>query len=98
MTDQFFTVRELAEYLRVCENTVRSRLARGEIEHYRIGNQIRIPQRSVDQYLESIKRGNEPTREKSPRRWSYQTRNRNLPFGELNEEAMTRDCRKRAKP
>ena len=38
----FYTVPEAAEKLRVHENTIYNMLRRGQIEHYKVGNQIRI--------------------------------------------------------
>lgn len=38
----FYTVPEAAEKLRVHENTIYNMVRRGEIEHYKIGAQIRI--------------------------------------------------------
>ncbi len=38
----FYTVPEAAETLRVHENTIYNMVKRGEIEHYKVGTQIRI--------------------------------------------------------
>ena len=38
----FYTVPETAELLRVHENTIYNMVRRGEIEHYKVGAQIRI--------------------------------------------------------
>jgi putative molybdopterin biosynthesis protein len=38
----FYTVPETADLLRVHENTIYNMVRRGEIEHYKVGNQIRI--------------------------------------------------------
>ena len=38
----FYTVPETAEMLRVHENTIYNMVRRGEIEHYKVGAQIRI--------------------------------------------------------
>ena len=38
----FFTIPEAAEILRVHENTLYNLVRKKKIEHYRIGNQIRI--------------------------------------------------------
>lgn len=38
----FYTVPEAAEKLRVHENTIYNMLRRGQIEHYKVGAQIRI--------------------------------------------------------
>jgi putative molybdopterin biosynthesis protein len=41
-TRAFYTVPETAELLRVHENTIYNMVRRGEIEHYKVGSQIRI--------------------------------------------------------
>lgn len=38
----FYTVPEAAEKLRVHENTLYNMIRRGELEHYKIGKQIRL--------------------------------------------------------
>ena len=39
---EFYTIKEAAELLRVHENTIYTLVRSKQIEHYRIGNQIRI--------------------------------------------------------
>ena len=41
-TKDFYTIKEAAELLRVHENTIYTLVRSKQIEHYRIGNQIRI--------------------------------------------------------
>lgn len=41
-TQEFYTIKEAAEILRVHENTIYTLVRSKQIEHYRIGNQIRI--------------------------------------------------------
>ena len=41
-TKEFHTIKEAAELLRVHENTIYTLVRSKQIEHYRIGNQIRI--------------------------------------------------------
>ena len=41
-TKEFYTIKEAAELLRVHENTIYTLVRSKQIEHYRIGNQIRI--------------------------------------------------------
>lgn len=41
-TNEFYTIKEAAELLRVHENTIYTLVRSKQIEHYRIGNQIRI--------------------------------------------------------
>ncbi len=38
----FYTIPEAAEKLRVHENTLYNMVRRGEIEHYKVGKQIRL--------------------------------------------------------
>ena len=38
----FYTIPETAKLLKVHENTIYNMVRRGEIEHYKIGKQIRI--------------------------------------------------------
>ena len=38
----FYTIPEAAEKLRVHENTIYNMVRRGELEHYKVGKQIRI--------------------------------------------------------
>ena len=41
-TKEFYTIKEAAELLRVHENTIYTLVRSKQIEHYRVGNQIRI--------------------------------------------------------
>ena len=41
-TKEFYTIKEAAELLRVHENTIYTLVRSKQIEHYRIGYQIRI--------------------------------------------------------
>lgn len=45
---EFYTVPEAAELLRVHENTLYNLVRGKKIEHYRIGNQIRITARELE--------------------------------------------------
>ena len=44
----FFTIPEAAEILRVHENTLYTMVRKKKIEHYRIGNQIRITEAELE--------------------------------------------------
>ena len=51
MTEKFFTTLEVAELLKVSDRTVRNLCANGDIEHNRIGAQIRISETQLNNYL-----------------------------------------------
>lgn len=50
---QLIDVATLAELLRFTERTIRRRVARGEIPHYRLGNSIRFGAAEVEAWLAS---------------------------------------------
>ncbi len=56
MTDQkLYTVKEVAELLRVTERTVYGKAKSGELPHRKIGRVLRFTQGDIDAYLEKIK-------------------------------------------
>lgn len=57
----FYTIPEAAELLRVHENTLYNMVRRKEIEHYKVGKQIRIAAAE----LERLKVPAEPTENKA---------------------------------
>lgn len=52
---EYYTPEELAIKLRVSIYTVYRRLQQENIDHYRIGNQYRISNKQVSEYLERVK-------------------------------------------
>ena len=49
----FFTVKETAWYLRLCDKQVRRLISRGELPAYRFGTALRIKQRDIDAYAKA---------------------------------------------
>jgi excisionase family DNA binding protein len=49
----FLTVRETAEYLRLCEKQIRRLISRGELPAYRFGAALRIKRRDIEAYAEA---------------------------------------------
>ena len=47
----FYTVKETAQYLRLCEKQTRRLIERGELAAYRFGAAIRIKKKDVDEYV-----------------------------------------------
>lgn len=52
---QFYTAQELAQLLRVTENTIYRMAKRGQLPFYCIGRAIRFRRRDVETYLQSVK-------------------------------------------
>ena len=53
--NNFLTVAEVAEYLKVNQKTIRTKIKRGEITAYKIGDGWRITQDDLNSYIESCK-------------------------------------------
>jgi len=51
----FYTVREVAELLKVSQATIRRLIKAGKLEAYRVGKQLRIPAEAVRGILENPK-------------------------------------------
>lgn len=51
--DDWMTVVEVAQLLRICKRTVYRLLARRELARVKVGRATRIPRSSVAQYIES---------------------------------------------
>ena len=49
--DEFYTIKEVAQKLKVCENTVRNLLSRKELGAAKVGNQWRISDLDIRAYL-----------------------------------------------
>jgi excisionase family DNA binding protein len=49
----FYTVKETAAYLRLCEKQVRRLIWRGELPAYRFGNALRIKKKDIEAYAEA---------------------------------------------
>ena len=49
----FLTVRETAEYLRLCEKQIRRLISRGELPAYRFGAALRIERRDIEAYAKA---------------------------------------------
>lgn len=55
LEERFYTVKELSEYFRVSERTVRNWIKDGSIESYKVGRMTRVSEEQLNSYLESIK-------------------------------------------
>lgn len=51
MPDDLMTVTQAAEYLKVCDKTVRRLIARQELAASKVGNSWRIRKVDIDRYL-----------------------------------------------
>jgi excisionase family DNA binding protein len=49
----FYTVKETAWHLRLCEKQVRRVISRGELPAYRFGTALRIKKEDIDAYAEA---------------------------------------------
>ena len=56
MSQQFYTIEEIAKMLRVSEATVRNLISSGELPAAQVGRQWRISQADLDKYLEEQKK------------------------------------------
>ena len=52
MSDVMLTVAQAAEYLKVCDKTVRRLIAKRELVASKVGNSWRIQKVDIDKYLE----------------------------------------------
>jgi excisionase family DNA binding protein len=48
----FYTVKETAEHLRLCEKQVRRLIERGDLAAHRFGTALRIKKQAIDAYVE----------------------------------------------
>ncbi len=51
MSDVILTVAQAAEYLKVCDKTVRRLIAKQELAASKVGNSWRIQKSDIDKYL-----------------------------------------------
>lgn len=58
--NSLLTVSELSDYLHIKVKTIYSKVAAGEIPHYRIGHLIRFRLDEIDVWLESCRNKNQP--------------------------------------
>jgi excisionase family DNA binding protein len=49
----FYSVKETAEHLRLCEKQVRRLIERGELAAYRFGTAVRIKKQAIEAYIEA---------------------------------------------
>ena len=52
MTDEIFTVPQTANYLKVCDKTVRRLISKKVLIASKVGNSWRIQKKEIDRYLE----------------------------------------------
>ena len=55
MASEFFTVEELAEKLKVSEQTIRLWIRQGKLEAYQFGRAHRVPAEAFERFLEQSK-------------------------------------------
>jgi excisionase family DNA binding protein len=48
----FYTVKETAQHLRLCEKQIRRLIDRGELPAHRFGTALRIRKQAIDEYAE----------------------------------------------
>jgi excisionase family DNA binding protein len=51
--EDFLTVSETAQYLRLCERQVRRLIARGDLPSYRFGTALRIKRRDIEIFTQA---------------------------------------------
>lgn len=51
MSDEMMTVAQTAEYLKVCDKTVRRLISKKELAASKVGNSWRIQKENIDKYL-----------------------------------------------
>jgi excisionase family DNA binding protein len=49
----FYTVKETAQHLRLCEKQIRRLIERGDLPAYRFGTALRIKKQAIDAYAEA---------------------------------------------
>lgn len=49
----FYTVKETAQHLRLCEKQIRRLIERGELPAHRFGTALRIKKQAIDAYAEA---------------------------------------------
>jgi excisionase family DNA binding protein len=59
MIDEFFTVEEIADKLKVSEQTIRAWIREGRLEAYKFGRAHRIPAASFQQFMEQSKQASQ---------------------------------------
>jgi len=50
-TSHLFSIQEVADYLKVCPNTVRALLKKGKLDAVKVGSQWRVGKASIENYL-----------------------------------------------
>ncbi len=55
--DELFTIAQTAEYLKVCDKTVRRLIKNNELGASRVGNSWRIKRSDIEKYLDENKNG-----------------------------------------
>jgi excisionase family DNA binding protein len=65
MLDEFFTVEELADKLKVSEQTIRLWIREGRLESYKFGRAHRVPASALQRFLEQSKQRSE-TNDETP--------------------------------
>lgn len=70
MLSEFFTVEELAEKLKVSEQTIRLWIREGRLEAYKFGRAHRVPAEALQRFLEQSKQHREPSEETQPNKYS----------------------------
>ena len=57
MSDEIYTVAQAAQYLQVCDKTIRRLIKSNKLNAYRIGNRsLRIKKADIDTYLSATKK------------------------------------------
>ena len=60
MSDVIFTIAQTAEYLKVCDKTVRRLISKKELSASKVGKSWRIRKRDIDDYLQqTLNKNNE---------------------------------------
>ena len=58
MTDQILTLKEVATYLKIAENTAYKLAAEGKLPGFKVGGSWRFKTEDIDRWIEDKKKGN----------------------------------------
>lgn len=55
MSEQFYTIKEVAQHLKVSERTIHNWIKVGELNSYKVGRLTRISKEQLEEYLQKEK-------------------------------------------
>jgi excisionase family DNA binding protein len=97
MEKEFFTIKEVSQYLDMKESTLYFYVENGDIPHYRIGRLIRFRKQEVDKWMEGKKKEIVDFKKVSLKKLG-QVINPNLDISPLVKKTIDEEKRKRYTP